>query len=179
MLAAAFMIIWAGQTNPSDDIIEKTIDRYYEFQPAEDHRDEAGELIERLLDESVEVLHDNDRDKLTLREILNRIYTEQYYTEGDKNPAPVNPIKITDYVNTIQRCGIKIVDGSNIAIVNNHHFIRRIIERGNGYSKIFKRHPGYIQADRRVNIHGTTRVCTILRGLLAIKKEDEELARLI
>jgi putative DNA primase/helicase len=164
MLASAFMTIWTGTDNPTDEQIENMLKKYYSYQPADEHRDEAEEIIDRIMDETIEVIHDGRREKITIMECLNRIYVSDF-EEYDRS-------HIENYKMAAGRYGVRIQDESNIAIVNRHHEIMRIIGRGNGYNKILKRHIGFIEGQRNVHFFdGKTRRCTILRGLL--NKNDE------
>jgi DNA replication protein DnaC/uncharacterized Zn finger protein (UPF0148 family) len=171
MLAAAFMVVWTGTDNPSEEQIDNMLQRYYQYQPADDHRSEAEEIVDRLMDETIEVIQDHKRERLTIMECLHRIY---HGTKGE-NKEYVQEYELESYKSTIARYGIRLTDDYNLAIQNNHHMIKRIIDRGSGYSKILKRHHGFIEGQRNVYFYnGKSPRCTILRGV--IKKKDEDMS---
>jgi hypothetical protein len=162
LLASAFIIVWDGIENPTDEQLEKMLDKYFAYQPVEENRDDAEELIERLLDETIEVLDSHERQKMTIMEALTKIYENELLEKEIQN------IKLH-----VARCGIRIVDESNIAIANRHHIISKIINRGAGYNKIFKRHKGFVEGQRSVYFFdgGKPRRCTIIKNILQ-KKDD-------
>jgi hypothetical protein len=172
MLAAAFMIVWAGNDNPTDKQIDNMLEKYYSYQPPEEHRDEAEEVINRLMDETIEIMHEFTREKITILECLNRSYAG-FVKISDDNQKILTEEEILNYKMHLSRYGIKIVDGGNIAIVNHHHLIMKIIGRGPGYNKILMRHNGFLEGQRNVYFFdGKTRRCTILRRILEKRPED-------
>jgi 5S rRNA maturation endonuclease (ribonuclease M5) len=160
LLASAFVIIWDGIEKPSDEQLEKMLDKYFAYQPVEENRDDAEELIERLLDETIEILDSHERQKMTIMEALTKIYENELLEKEIQN------IKLH-----VARYGIRIVDESNIAIANRHHVISKIINRGAGYNKIFKRHKGFVEGQRLVYFFdgGKPRRCTIIKNILQKK----------
>ncbi len=183
MLAAAYMVVWTGTDAPTDEQIADMLNKYYTFQPVEAHRDEAAELITRLLDESIEVLHDeNRREKLILAEVLRRIYRGVIENEeGGYDNIPVHAIR--SYKRAICAYGIQHYDCDKIAIAHGHHMIMRVLGVGKGYEKIFRRFKGYVET-KNVSFTGdTTRRATILGGVLKKRRvdmtDDEKLAEVI
>ncbi len=169
LLASAFMVVWTGTDEPSTDQIKTMLTKYYALQPLEEHRNEAEELVDRIMDETIEILHDNNqREKMTIMECLNKVYAGN--TEEKDSDA-----KIKDYRDHLARYGIRITDGTSIAIANCHHLIMKIIDSGNGYNKILKRHPGYVEGQRSLGFFGVIkgRRCTILKDMIK-KKWDEK-----
>jgi len=182
MLASAFMVIWAGNDNPTDKQIENMLDKYYSYQAPDEHRNESIELIDRLMDETIEILHEHTREKITIMECLNRIYYGYIKTGMGQKEIPESDIM--QYKLHASRFGIRLVDDSNLAIVNKHHLIMKIINRGPGYNKLFKRHFGFIEGQRNVHFYdgGKPKRCTILKGIIQKKEsdltDDEKLERL-
>lgn len=180
MLAAAFMVVWAGNDNPSDEQIENMLTKYYSYQPPEEHRDEAEEIIDRIMDEQIEILGDGMREKITIMECLNRIYNEHIDLETGTRLLEESAINL--YKQHVSRVGVRVLDDGNIAIVNNHHVIKRIIQCGNGYNKLLKRHPGFVEGQRNVYFYGKSPRCTIISGVIkkkyADKTDDEKLGEL-
>jgi len=179
MMASAFIVVWGATDDPSDEQIEKTLTKYYAYQPPEEHRNEAEEIVDRLLDETVEVLHEHSREKLSIAEALNKIHAHDTRTprEGESISGEISA---KNYRDTLSRHGIRLTDGTCVAIRNNHHFIKRVIERGNGYSKILKRHPGCVDSQRNVYFYDTGKAaqCTIIKGLIGKGEFDEQVEAL-
>lgn len=173
MLFSAFTIIWKGLDNPGDELLNKMLDAYYSHQKPDEHRNEAAEIIDRILDEQIEILDDGRREKLTVMECLTRINTGN---RGEGIEAFIlSDNTLQNYRYHIARMGIRILENNEIAFVNNHHIIKKIINYGNGYSKILKRHPGCVQEQKTVYFFdGKYRKCTIIKDLIIkIDKQDE------
>ena len=172
MLASAFMVIFNGEEKPTKENIIFWIDKYYNYQPADEHRDEAEEIIERLMNEVIEVLHDHSREKLTIMECLDRIYTGK--KKIDTIEHDVTDTEIDTYKLHVARYGMRLTSDYELAIQNNHHMIKKIIERGNGYSKILKRHRGLVDTQRNIHFFdGKSPRCTVLKGIIEKKWEDK------
>jgi len=181
MLAAAFMVVWSSTDNPTDAQIESMLNKYYAFQPAEAHRDEAAEVVDRLLDEVIEVMHENTREKLTIMECLTRAVNMSYDQDGQA--IEVSPPRAAAYKQHVARYGLKIVDGDGLAIVNKHHQIQRITGLGDGYQRVLKRHRAWAEGSRQVMFpDGKNRRCTVLRGIVGgkhVPTDDEQLEALM
>lgn len=173
MLFSAFAIIWKGLDDPDDELLNKMLDQYYSYQKIEEHRNEAAEIIDRILDEQIEILDDSRREKLTVMECLTRINTGH---RGEGIEAfLLSENTVQNYRYHIARMGIRILENNEIAFVNNHHVIKKIIGYGSGYSKILKRHPGCAQEQKTVYFYdGKSRKCTIIKDLIAKVEKDEE-----
>jgi transcription elongation factor Elf1/tRNA uridine 5-carbamoylmethylation protein Kti12 len=172
MLASAFMVIFNGEEKPTAESISFWIDKYYNYQPADEHRDEAEEIIERLMNEVIEILHEHGREKLTIMECFDRIYTGK--KKIDTIEHDVTDTEIDTYKLHVARYGMRLTSDYELAIQNNHHMIKKIIERGNGYSKILKRHRGLIDSQRNIHFFdGKSPRCTVLKGIIEKKWEDK------
>ena len=174
LMCAAYIAIWSGNENPSDKKITEFLKDFYSLQPPEESRNDAEELLNRLLNEVIEIIHSGRREKITIYEGLKRVKTGIILpmddVEGDKG---VGRDTIRDTINEIARYGIKITgEHGDIAIDNkDHHMIMRIIRRGKGYKKIFKRHPGLVSSSKLVTFPDKQRHCTVIGGI--VKTDDE------
>jgi len=171
MLCSTFMIVWSGIDSPTDAQINETLDKYYQFQPAEEHRDEAEEFVDRILGEHIEILHDHNREKISIIECMNRVYNGRRL-DGDE--ATCLESEINSYRLTLSRHGIIVKSRSfepgEIAIHNNHFFIKKLAGCGTGYHRIFNRHKGYVITKNIHFLDGKTYKATVLKGLLS--KQD-------
>jgi putative DNA primase/helicase len=173
LLAAAFIVVWQGVDDPTDQQIEEMILKYYEYQPHEEKRNEAEEIIDRLLDQTIEIIHEHTREKLTIFECLTRIYTGRKIHGESKEDVP--PIEKDNYKLACARYGIRLTPEYEIAICNNHHEIKIIIQRANGYSKIFKRHPGCIDSNRNISFYdGKQKKCSVFKELIKNQLTEDE-----
>ena len=137
LLLAAFFVVWCGLENPSDEQITATLDRYYLFQPPEENRDEANEIITRIMDERIEIIYQDGREKLSIIECINRIYSGEY--EKEDETIFLSNDKRHALKHTLGTYGIKVTKDGYVAIRSNHHEIKKIINYGDGYLKLLKR----------------------------------------
>jgi energy-coupling factor transporter ATP-binding protein EcfA2 len=169
LLAAAYMVVWKGAADPSQEQLAEFYQKFYAHTPPEPVRDDAEELVNLILDQVVEVMHDNGREKLSVAEALNRIHFREYDT-GD-SARMLTPRDIKDLERAIGQMGIRVIDHDNVAIDNCHNRIRDIIQHGRGYAKIFRRHHGWIEAQRMVAFEGRGRRCTVIAGLIGQERD--------
>lgn len=169
ILLATYFIVWMDWHDVESIDITKSVKQYYDMAPPEIARNEAVEIVDRLLDETIEVLGDK-REKATIRQLLIIIKNKEYDGENYFD----NEIRI--YKRTLLRYGIKLqtreIEGKNgeaeiqtvIAFANNHHEIKKILDIGTGYDKILARHPNWIE--KKPVSYDVTRQATILGGLV-------------
>jgi len=170
ILLSTYFVVWENITDPADKEMIKFIKEFYSWQPPEDKRDETEELIDRLLDESVQ-LHNSRGVYLPLREILKALFTGQLETGGDLDYEDMKELskkELIDFKRTAHRYGLGLVSGtSDIAVATNHHEIMRILNRGPGYQRQLWRHKSIVDKNRRVTIAGKTRTCVVLKDIIA------------
>jgi hypothetical protein len=176
LLCGAYIVVWSGNENPTDKKLKEFLDDFYKLQPPEETRHDAEEIVNRLLDEVIEVIHeDRKREKITILEGLKRIH-EGVIVSEDSDKVTHDEIRETKLA--IGRRGIRILESGEIAICNRHHQIGQIINKGIGYNKLFKRHKGFVEASRSVTFPDKSRRCTIIKGIIKTK-EDEDLEKLV
>jgi len=172
LMASAFMVVWTYCDDPTDEQIGEMLDKYYQFQPVESHRNESEETVDRLMDEVIEVIHEhNGREKRSIREILNSLYIGEV-----EDPEQVRVLTVKEkaaYRQAVGRYGVKLTEEGNVAISNDNHMIKKILNVGTGYGKILKRHPDLIETSRNVSFPDKKqRRCTIINGIIKKKYED-------
>jgi hypothetical protein len=166
ILLATYFIVWKDWHDVNDKNIKDAVKQYYDMAPPEIARNAAVELVDRIMDETVEILG-GKREKYTIRELLIFLKTGKREVEGSEEIL-VDTEK-SEYRRVLARYGIKIIiegESVEVAIQNNNHEIRRILETGTGYNKYLARHPGYVDGNRVVSMAGASRRATILEGLI-------------
>lgn len=154
ILFAAYQIIWK-QAHLDNDDMHRFFEQIYEWQPPEESRDETGELLDRLLDETVQ----EGKDRYTLRQVLQSI--------GNGQGDPVY------FKGVAGRYGLGLTTDGDLAIAKNFHAVSRIIERGSGYQRILWRHSLLKDKGRSVSLAGKVRNCVIIdKQILAEEGED-------
>jgi len=167
LLTAAYHMIWMGKADDDLDALRALIDELYTEKTEIETRDQADELITRILDEAVPVKGYNDR--MTLREIIQAISTGRVKTGNDTdiNGEDILAGKdIQNLKNIAGRYGLKVIEDTFLAIANNHHALKKIIDMGQGYHRHFWRHCGCAEKSKNIYIAGKTRRCTVLAGVI-------------
>jgi len=173
LLMAAYLTVWKMIDKPTDAEIEGTLDEYYKFQPVEENRNETREIIDRLMDEVIEIIHEHSREKITILECLTRIYRGTTESIDGLTDRPLEGFETRDYKQHLARYGVKLYSDDKIAIAGNHHMIKKILGVSEGYMKIFKRFSGYVESKTVAYSGDTSRYSVIIEGI--IKKRDGEL----
>lgn len=166
LLIAAYYFIWHGMEKVNNEEINKIIKKMYELKPPVEERIQADELITRILDESVPV--SSYSDKMTLREIIQSVFTGRKITgiESDPDGEEILSAKdIQNLKNIAGRYGLAVIS-NNLAIAVNHHEISKIIGMGIGYNRHFWRHPGCVEKSYPVYMGGITRRCVIITSVI-------------
>jgi hypothetical protein len=175
ILLAAFELVWHRQTNLDKENIPPIIRYMYTCSPADKKRDETVEIVERLLDEVVDFDCNDRRKRLPLRQILKAINTRRIEGEeedddegsGDSYGYTIlEGRELTEFRRGAGMHGMAVLKDGSLAIASSHHAIMKIIQKGAGYSKILKRHPGLVDGGKRVGMAGTTKVCVVIKGVL-------------
>jgi len=168
LLFSAFIVIWLNYDNFDIESITKLITDFYKVQQIESHRDESEEIISRLMDEQIDIIYENKREKLTIHECLHRLITKE--KPGD---TCIATLELKSYEMHLSRFGLRLQDDNSIAIQNNHHMIKRIIGHGTGYAKILKRHKGCEDHNKTVYYYdGQSKKSTVIGGI--IKRNEDE-----
>jgi hypothetical protein len=164
LLASAYIIIWCDTLEPTQQQIEITLEKYYKYQAVEEHRSEANELIQEILNCSIDIFNEDKHinEKLKISECIMQCY--ELENDSDKKR----------FVLPLSRLGIKLVD-KNIAIANNSDIVLKIIHKEKGFNKILKRHDGFVNWDIAIYFphDKSTKKCTILKGII-FPEEDED-----
>lgn len=179
LLASAYIVVWCNNENPSDEEIENTLEAYYRYQPAEENRSESEEYVNRIMDEVVEIIFKSSgREKITLRECVNRIY-HTVYENPDGQFEEISKSDLRDYIRYIGMYGLKLI-GDKVHIENDNHLIMKITGLGKGYGKLLSRHPRRIEHKDPVTYTGRgSKRGVLIAGLIdRTKEESKEISEL-
>jgi putative DNA primase/helicase len=172
LLASAYMVVWCNTPEPTEEQINDMLDKYYQYQPMEENRSESEEYVDRIMQEIIEVIHENAREKITIQECCQRIYDRNYKNE-DGQLEEISPKKAGEYARHIAMYGIKVIPGGGIHIANNNHMIQKITGLGAGYGKLFARHRGYQKYDKPVTYFGKSHRGIMIMGLIEKQEKDK------
>jgi hypothetical protein len=172
LLASAYMVVWCNTPEPTEEQINDMLDKYYQYQPMEENRSESEEYVDRIMQEIIEVIHENAREKITIQECLQRSY-DRHYKNDDGQVEEVSPKKASEYNRYLAMYGIKLIHPACVHIANNHHMIQKITGLGAGYGKLFTRHKGAVKYDKPVTYFGKSHRGTLITGLIVKQEKDK------
>jgi energy-coupling factor transporter ATP-binding protein EcfA2 len=188
ILLAANMIVWENlRGNEDDDFLTEYITDFYRDQTQEEKRDETGEMITKILDQTalVDIEENNVSKKITMsfRELLSemRLFLRQRlaqkegdYTNNMTRIETINRETYRNYKRIVEQKGLSVHTKSmELAIVQNHEEIKKVLGLGNGYHRQLERHKNQIHKNHGTNIDGTTKRCTIITGFLEHVVDEE------
>lgn len=164
LIISCYFIIWRGMSREESlsDVGYAMIADIYKLHEIEE-RNEPAETLNKLLD-SIIFLPEKHENR-TLREMLFKVKSVDTDTEKK------------EYVETLDRYGLKYIsdkDGEQIAIQKDNGMIRKLLETGNGYNKIFWRHKDCVSKSRRVRMAGSPRTCVMIKGVFDVGECDVE-----
>lgn len=169
ILLSTYFVVWRNIKDSGASEIAEFVKEFYDWQPPEEKIDETAEIIDRLLDESVQI-HNSRGEYLPIRIILKAMYTGEIETGRDSDldgMKLLSRIELTNFKRTVHRYGITLLTGSSdVAIATNHHEVRKILGRGNGYQRQLWRHKNLVVKNKKVDIAGKTRTCVVLSHII-------------
>jgi len=160
----------------SEKNLKEFLIKYYSHVEEEEERDEANELLNLIFDYTFDISIDKDRKTLSIKEALNSIRYSDFSLFDSTELAAER-----EYIRRLGQFGIKLTKEKYLAIANSNNELKKIINKENGYNKIFKRHKYFIECGKTVKINGSSCRCTIIDIFKdeEIKKRDEQLENLI
>lgn len=178
ILMATYFIIWKGIKNPTNEELEIFIKNNYDIKKPEDDRDDAEEIIDRLLQFKVKV-HLAKMKEYNVLEVLKIVKTgkRENGNEDDINGQELlTKEDLTEFKRSVNNIGVTVDNNGNLAIANSHNEIKRITGRSNGYSRILRRHKNCIDPSKNIVFIDKCRRCSVLSDILddIIEEIEEE-----
>jgi len=175
------LVVWQNQTDELDNpFLSNYVKEFYSGQTQEDSRDETEEMIIKILDHTtlVETVTKN-KILMSYRELLGemKLYLDQKagIKIGDikTESAVIGPTVYKEYKRIVEHAGLSVHRPTReLAIVQNHEEIKKVLGIGAGYHRQFERHKNIVLKKENTNIDGTTKRCTIISGFLDLKEDD-------
>jgi putative DNA primase/helicase len=160
LLLSAYFCVWRDAF-PSDKAAIKVIEQFYDASPTEPQRNDAEEIMDRLLDESIVI--PETRENVTLRYVLTAIYKRGVPAEGVAYPDGLKYLQsdeLMKYKKVANAFGVSVQRNGDVAIAHNHHRIMNILRVSRGYHIRFERHP-LARGSAVTTIDGTSRRAVI------------------
>jgi hypothetical protein len=171
-LLAAYITIWLGLDNPTTGQVKRIVKEFYDGFEIE-RRDETREMVEKLLDISVNINEEDIRGKYTIREMLITLNKNKKQGEFDSiMDADLSASEKNIFKKTLMQCGVALSTDKYkncIGIAKNHPFImddKRGLGLGKGYHKQIFRHSGCVDKGYPISVNGDQRAYVILEGVL-------------
>jgi 5S rRNA maturation endonuclease (ribonuclease M5) len=167
------------------DNIHRFLEKYYQTVGVEEDRNETEELMKKIFDEVVEVSVGRERRKISIKESLDCLRNKDYslfypdlsfYTEQSAKNAVKKTSDITaekEIKRIIGHYGMSLQRDGNLALSKNSDKLKRILNREDGYSKIFHRHKNFV-IEKQANINNLTQNAVIIDIYKGEKKYDPD-----
>lgn len=163
--------------------VHKFLEKYYKTVGKEDERNETDELLNKIFDHVIEVQVGKERRKISVKEALDCLKNKtfemfmpdlSYYEAGSSARDIAKNKAIEEAEKEIRRIlghnGLALQRDETLAISKSNDSIKKIINREDGYGKIFHRHRNFV-IDKAVNINNRTQYSTTI----AIYRDEKKL----
>jgi 5S rRNA maturation endonuclease (ribonuclease M5) len=175
----------------SRENITAFLKRYYKEVGEEEERDETDELVKKIFDEVIEVSVEKERKKISIKECLdclNKDYYDtffpsfQYFDSEDKidgEKKRISRVAEREIRRTLGHYGLSFQRDKTLAIANNNDKLKRILNREDGYAKLFHRHKHFIvqpdgKNDKPCQINNQTQRAVIIDIYKSEKEYDPD-----
>lgn len=165
-LMAAYLTVWKGLTDPTEEQLQEFIAGNYDLRTPEESRDEAVEFIDRLLEHKVKVFVNERSKEFNVLEACKIMSLETIDHGDETGPEHLTKAQVTEFKRALNMSGISVDPDGNLAIANNHYEIKRIAGKQNGYKKILWRHPDLVDKGKNVVFTDKTWRCTAIAGII-------------
>lgn len=163
LLLSAYFCVWRDAT-PDNRQARAVIEKFYLESNPEPQRNDAEEVVERLLDE-VAIIPET-RENATLRYILRAVVMKSVPSEAKGAVNGVLPLdfeQIARYRKIAATYGLAVQRDGSLAIAHNHHRIMSVLKVQKGYHMRLERHPES-DGSRVVSVDGASRRCVVLKA---------------
>jgi hypothetical protein len=167
LMWAAWYGVWLDKWDISDAQVKAELSEYYGLQPEEEITTEPVEMMDRLL--AYKLRWEDKRQVFSVEEIARGLaHGKMWLSEGTGDGITnVDEKEKTVLRRMLANIGIAVTGRGEIALVNNHPDLCKILERGKGFHRQLWRHDGCADRSRVVSIPGMSQKrCTVIRGLL-------------
>ena len=182
ILLAANIIVWEGlEEELSNLFLTEYVENFYKPQTLEEKRDETEEMIIKILDHTTFV-ETTTRGKILMsyRELLGEMkrYLDEKAREKEgeiilSSSETIGMGIYRDYKRIVEHAGVSVHRPTReLAIVQNHEEIKKVLGLGAGYHRQIERHKNVVLKKESTSIDGTTKRCTIIKGFLNLEEEE-------
>jgi hypothetical protein len=170
ILQSCYWHVWRNGSDFTIRDISTAMTELYTLSPPEAPRDEAAEMLDRILDRKVQI-EVPMRETISIREICYALKYGlfEHHEEPDEGyPKTLsNRDDITHLRGVICRHGVSLVDdGDGVAVNVYSDEIMKTLDTRRGYHRLLMRHSGAEKKTRTVRMSGSTRRCVIVRGVI-------------
>lgn len=145
LLFAAFWRVFCDRLPGADELTSWLV-KLYDLKAPEEKRNEPEELLDRLLDESVQVYGDRG-NQMPLLALLAAIHTRKRaawnQTLGEEGETEIDGATLLNYKRTAWACGLGVNRSGEVAVRAKHPAVMRILRSDHDYTKTLRRHPGF------------------------------------
>jgi hypothetical protein len=165
--------------------IKAFLTKYYLTVGVEEERNETDELIKKIFDEIIEIAIERDRKKISIKECLDCLKNKDYETflpnlsffdsmeKRNFEIKRLSELAEKEIRRILGHYGIAFQRDGMLALSNNSDKLKRILNREDGYAKIFHRHKNFKET-KNAFINGQSPRCVIIDIYKDEKKIDQD-----
>jgi hypothetical protein len=170
LLLAAWFILWKGYVNLTHEQIAELIATFYKEQPIEEKRDEATEMLDKILDTPVQVWISGRCRTMQLMEIANALNSEKINNGGDHGDEPLKKVEAEEFKRVLAIYGLAVYKGA-LAISNRCEKLTKITGKSD-YKRLLWRSKNTTERSENIKFFaGKQQRATIISGLFATDEE--------
>jgi hypothetical protein len=166
-LWATYWHVWEGREDVTDEFAREFLAHVYGAKPEEPRRNDAGEMVSRIMDQIMEITGDS-RKRMTIREAC------MYIRDGEFEGHDIGLAMTAEVLSSLSHKGIRVLESGDVAFATRHHELQRILEGGTDYARSLARHPGVKNAAQRVRLNGAQKICVVIGGVLEENEKPEQ-----
>lgn len=155
ILISTYLNIFKGSEFTRENVIN-FLKKYYQEVGEEEERDETNELLKKIFDEIIEISIDKDRKKMSIKECIDCLKNNNFETlypdfsfydnagKVESEKTRISRLAEKELRRILSHYGLSFQRDNTLAIANSNDKLKKILNRENGYAKIFYRHKNFI-----------------------------------
>ena len=189
IMISAYLNIFKKQEINKENVV-KFLTLYYKEAGENEERDEIDELLKKIFDEIIEIDIEKSRKKMSIKECLDCLNSDDYSffhtdifhdnpTMREKEENKISNHAEKELKRILGHYGLAFQRDRTLAISNNNDKIKKILNKEDGYNKLFQRHKNFVlqengKPDKPVSINKQTQRAIIINIYKDEKIIDED-----
>ena len=181
ILQSVYWHIWRNSPDLEPIQIARNVADLYSGCPPDDPRDEAAEVLDRILDRKVQI-EKPQREHVTIREICYALKHGAFEHQEMTNAVYSNTLSDRDDVTHLRgiiiRHGVSMLDKEDLVAIDVcSEDIMKALDLQRGYSRQLLRHENALAETKIVHMAGKSRRCVLVKNIMDEKPKEDKAVR--